>query len=51
MESFEELDQENQEAFLETIGDSILEDNPDLLDQFGDIFGGFGDSEEEIPLP
>lgn len=51
MASFEELDQENQEAFLQTIGDSITEANPDLLAQFGDIFGGFNGSEEDIPLP
>ena len=48
MENFEELDQESQEAFLETLGESINEINPDLLDDFGDIFGGFGDDEAPV---
>lgn len=43
MESFEDLDQASQEAFLETIGDSI---DPSILEGFGDIFGGFEGEEE-----
>ena len=47
MDNFEELDEETQIEFLETIGDAINDIDPDLLGDFGDLFGDFDQSEEE----
>ena len=47
MENFEDLDEETQIEFLETIGDSIAESNPELYEQFGDLFGDFDQSDDE----
>ncbi|AIO18338.1 hypothetical protein KQ51_00450 [Candidatus Izimaplasma bacterium HR1] len=44
MENFEELDEETQIEFLETIGGLIDED---LYAEFGDLFGNFDQGEEE----
>ena len=44
MENFEDLDEETQTEFLETIADQI---DPALLEGFGDAFGDFEQGEEE----
>jgi len=44
MENFEDLDEETQLEFLETIGSLI---DPTVYGDFGDIFGNFDQTEEE----
>lgn len=47
MDNFVELDEETQIEFLETVGDLI---DPELLEEYGDLFGNF-DQDGEVDLP
>jgi hypothetical protein len=47
VENFVDLDPETQEEFLETLGNLV---DPELLEDYEDLFGSFDDG-EEIPLP